>query len=142
MVQWVLQRLLSHPPSEDALLGPGGNEGRLSPERLSKGLFLYPLLPPGTLAAHLPSPFRAETHHEASHSASRDCGGLQALTAPGLGKLEDGKFQVVGCVHATSQSCPTLWDPMDCSPPGCSVHGILQIRILELVAMPSSKGSS
>ena len=32
--------------------------------------------------------------------------------------------------------------PMDCSPPGCSVHGILQIRILELVAMPSSRGSS
>ena len=28
------------------------------------------------------------------------------------------------------QSCPTLWDPMDCSPPGSSVHGILQARIL------------
>ena len=34
------------------------------------------------------------------------------------------------------QSCPTLCDPMDCSPPGSSVHGILQIRILEWVAMP------
>ena len=31
--------------------------------------------------------------------------------------------------------------PMDCSPPGSSVHGILQARILEWVAMPSSKGS-
>ena len=40
------------------------------------------------------------------------------------------------------QSCPTLWDPMDCSPPGSSVHGILQARILEWVAMPSSRGSS
>ena len=40
------------------------------------------------------------------------------------------------------QLCPTLWDPMDCSPPGSSVHGILQIRILEWVAMPSSRGSS
>ena len=29
------------------------------------------------------------------------------------------------------QSCPTLCDPMDCSPPVCSVHGILQTRILE-----------
>ena len=29
------------------------------------------------------------------------------------------------------QSCPTLCDPMDCSPPGSSVHGILQARILE-----------
>ena len=37
------------------------------------------------------------------------------------------------------QSCPTL---CDCSPPGNSVHGILQARLLELVAMPSSRGSS
>ena len=36
----------------------------------------------------------------------------------------------------------TLCDPMDCSPPGSSVHGILQARILEWVAMSSSKGSS
>ena len=35
------------------------------------------------------------------------------------------------------QSCPTLCDPMDYSPPGSSVHGILQARILEWVAMPS-----
>ena len=35
-----------------------------------------------------------------------------------------------------------LCDPMDCSPPGFSVHGILQARILEWVAMPSSTGSS
>ena len=44
-------------------------------------------------------------------------------------------------VHAKSlQSCPTLCDPMDCSPPGSSAHGILQARILEWVAMPSSRG--
>ena len=35
----------------------------------------------------------------------------------------------------------SLW-PMDCGPPGSSVHGILQARILEWVAMPSSRGSS
>jgi len=48
------------------------------------------------------------------------------------------------CTHACSviQSCPTLWDPMDCSPPGSSVHGILQTRILEWVAISSSRGSS
>ena len=40
------------------------------------------------------------------------------------------------------QSCPTLCDPMDCSPPGSCVHGILQARILEWVAMPSSRVSS
>ena len=36
----------------------------------------------------------------------------------------------------------TLCDSMDCSPPGSSVHGILQTRSLEWVAMPSSRGSS
>ena len=40
------------------------------------------------------------------------------------------------------QSCLTLCDSMDCSPPGSSVHGILQARILEWVTMPSSTGSS
>ena len=41
-----------------------------------------------------------------------------------------------------AQSCPSLFNPMDCSPPGSSVHGILQARILEWVAIPFSKGSS
>ena len=40
------------------------------------------------------------------------------------------------------QSCPTLCDPIECSPPGSSVHGIFQVRMLEPVAMPSSRGSS
>ena len=43
-------------------------------------------------------------------------------------------------VHAKSQSCPILCKPMDYSPPGSSVHGILQARILEWVAMPSPPG--
>ena len=37
--------------------------------------------------------------------------------------------------------CLTLCDPVDCSPPGSSVHCILQARILEWAAMPSSRGS-
>ena len=45
------------------------------------------------------------------------------------------------CCAQSLQSCPTLWDAMDCSPPGSSVHGILQARILEWVAMLSSRGS-
>ena len=40
-----------------------------------------------------------------------------------------------------SQSCPTLCNPMNCGPPGSYVHGILQARILEWVAMPSSRAS-
>ena len=39
------------------------------------------------------------------------------------------------------QSCPTLYHPLDCSPPGSSVHGILQARILELVAISFPRGS-
>ena len=46
------------------------------------------------------------------------------------------------CVCVCAQSCLTLCDPMECSPPGSSVHGILQARTLERVAMPSSRGSS
>ena len=46
-----------------------------------------------------------------------------------------------------AQSCRTLCDPMDCSPPGSSLHGILQARILkwvvlEWVVIPLSRGSS
>ena len=39
-----------------------------------------------------------------------------------------------------AQSCPTLCDSMDCSPPGSSVLGILQARMLEWVAIPFSRG--
>ena len=47
------------------------------------------------------------------------------------------------CLHAKSlQLCLTLCDPMDCNPPGSSVHEILQARIGEWVAMPSSRASS
>ena len=47
------------------------------------------------------------------------------------------------CMRAESlQSCPTLCNPMDCRPPGSSVHRTLQARILEWVAMPSSRGPS
>ena len=38
-----------------------------------------------------------------------------------------------------AQSCPTLSDPRDCSPPGCSVHGICQARVLEWGAIASSE---
>ena len=40
------------------------------------------------------------------------------------------------------QSCPTLWDPMDCSLLGSSTHGIFQVRVLEWVAISFSRGSS
>ena len=46
------------------------------------------------------------------------------------------------CMHAQSlQLCSTLCDPVDCCPPGFSVQGILQARILEWAATPSSRRS-
>ena len=58
-------------------------------------------------------------------------------------KLEDDCFLVRKLWQSeVTQSCPTLCDPVDCSPPGSSVHGILQARILELVAISFSRGSS
>ena len=50
---------------------------------------------------------------------------------------------LLGCVCAQSlQLCLTLCDPMGCRPPGPSVHGILQARVLVWVAMPAFEGSS
>ena len=48
----------------------------------------------------------------------------------------------IRCVDVCAQSCPTLCNPMDCITPGSSVHGIFQARILEWVAISSSRGSS
>ena len=53
------------------------------------------------------------------------------------------KWRFYVCVCAESlQSCPTLCDPVDCSPPGSSVHGISQTRILKWVAITFPRGSS
>ena len=52
---------------------------------------------------------------------------------------------VCSCVCVSvlvAQSCLTLFNPMDCRPPGSSIHGILQARILEWVASPFSRASS
>ena len=52
------------------------------------------------------------------------------------------KYVCAAAAAKSLQLCPSLCDPMDCSSPGSSVHGILQARILEWVAMPFSRGSS
>ena len=55
-------------------------------------------------------------------------------------------YGLCGCVRVCACVCvcycSVMSDPMDCSPPGSSVHGILQARILEWVAIPFSRGSS
>ena len=80
------------------------------------------------------------------------------LTQPSLGPLHNSCVSQPSCLHflsgwslkqspkvkvLASQSCPTLlWPPLDWSPPGSSVHRILQAQILEWVAIPFSRGSS
>ena len=55
-----------------------------------------------------------------------------------LFQFEKVKVLVILC----DSLCPTLCNTMDCSPPGSTIHGILQARILEWVAIPFSRGSS
>ena len=51
-------------------------------------------------------------------------------------------FLISFCACSVTQPCPALCDTMDCSPPGSSVCGIVQVRILGRVAISSSRGSS
>ena len=74
------------------------------------------------------------THQEASPAGS------QAYFSA-LGQLSR-LFSFLCCAVLSCFSCVWLFDPMDCIPPVSSVPGILQARILEWVAMPSSRGSS
>ena len=64
---------------------------------------------------------------------------------PPLTARDSGSPSMTGmCVVCAKslQSCPAFCDSMDCSPPGSSVHGILQARILEWVAVSFSRGAS
>ena len=49
-------------------------------------------------------------------------------------------FQAYMYTWVRAQSCPTICDPMNCGPPGSSLHGISQARILEWVTLPFSRG--
>ena len=76
-------------------------------------------LPP----SHLPCPFFAL--QPGSFHLANSCVGVGSV-----------------CVRSVVQSCPSLLDPMNCSPPGSSVHEIFQARILEWVAIFFSRGFS
>ena len=71
---------------------------------------------------------------------TKDHQDIKAEVIRTIGKKWQNRKLEKGSVCA--QSCLTLWDPMDCSLPGSSVHGILQGRILEGIAISSSRGSS
>ena len=58
--------------------------------------------------------------------------------------LQQARVQLLKSESASPlfpHSCPALWDSMDCGLPGSSVHGILQTRVLEWVAIPFSRVS-
>ena len=111
---------MSFPPFQSlSLFSTSCPRKRVISYTLSSSFFLFPLVIPSTLwSPHLPL-----------------C--LQSWIMPLM------KPCMHVCVHAKSlQSCLTHRDPVDCSPAGSSVHGILQVRILEWVAISSSRGSS
>ena len=66
----------------------------------------------------------------------------QLFFCVGWGMLSLGVWPSSCCSVKSLQSCPTLWDPMDCSLPGSSVHGILQAEIVKWLAISSSRGPS
>ena len=72
------------------------------------------------------------------HEGRAPMNGIGTLIKEGLTLFLSSPFSI----SCALQSCLTLCNPMDYSPPGSSVHGILQARILEWVATSYSRGSS
>ena len=66
----------------------------------------------------------------------------EELTELGAFRMQGHQEMLETPYQDVSQSCLSLCDPMDCSPPSSSVHGILQARVLEWVAISFSRGSS
>ena len=105
--------------------------------------------PPGSSVHEI---FQARILKWVAISFSRDLSnpgiepGSPALQADSLPSEPLGKPDLADCISEgegeVAQSCPTLCDPVDCSLPGFSVHGILQARILEWVTISFSRGSS
>ena len=92
--------------------------------------------------------FFRSTHSYRNHSIGSSCMTLELQklmnknSSPCLVRRRDSQRRYV-CVHAKLlQSYLTLCDPMDCSPTGSSVHGVLQARKVEWVAVASCRGSS
>ena len=63
---------------------------------------------------------------------------LSAPRTPYLSQDSPGRTELLNYISEVIQSCLTLWDPMDCSLPGFSIHGIFQARVLEWVAISFS----
>ena len=118
----------------------GQRERRCSPHRPPTGsgrpLLLFPI------ADWLFAPFKG-IHLQ---PIDEHCGGSQSthnpLTAGTLLSFNGSTKALDHCACSVAQLCPTLCTAMDCSPPSSSAHGFSQVRILEWVAISSSRGSS
>ena len=82
------------------------------------------------------SPLRGIFPAQGSNPGLLHCKWILYQLNPGL------TSQVICLLSEVAQSCPTLCDPMDCSLPGSSVHGILQAVVLEWIAISFSRGPS
>ena len=96
-----------------------------------------PLAHPLQTSPHKPPPYESLSVHQSENQEHSPQ--TAQMNHSGKGSLDNRKVKVKVLL---AQSCPTLCDPMDCSPQVPSVPGILQARILEWVTMLSSKGSS
>ena len=67
---------------------------------------------------------------------------MSSALAGGFFTTEPGRKARIDSESEVTQSCLTLCDPVDCSLPGSSIHGILQARVLEWVTISLSRGSS
>ena len=126
-----------------AFLHPGVTMACLSyREYFTGGRGNHPL--PGVISSFNYAPKPIHSPHQASQWLLTKLSPA-ASTPKGKGshRLLAGIYTVmIGGGGLVSRSCLTLCDPMDYSPPGSSVRGILQARILEWVAIPFSRGSS
>ena len=104
-----------------------------------------------TIYLHVPAPYTLFTKDLSSFQKHMKEYWLkdfseQPLTTGDVLKYLVGNWKQEGNIclswNEVAQSCPTLWDPMNCSLSGSSVHGIFQARILEWVAISFSRGSS
>ena len=69
---------------------------------------------------------------------------LEPIIQGEVSQKENHQYSILMDVSESevAQLCPTLCNPMDCSPPGSSIHGILQARVLEWGAIAFSRGSA
>ena len=126
-------------------------QGSLSPTLVPSELVLSLLSQVGRFVCFLSSSATftkgPETHFVCHTILILICQGQRLVSEPALsqervepGEKDGREKQGDCCGNAKSlQSCPTFCDPMDCSLPGSSVHGILQARILEWVAMHNGR---